>query len=407
MSSDTATAPPRLRVLFVAEAVTLAHVARPHVLANALSGEGYETLFASDPRYDKLFADAQYRRRPIESVSSDRFLESLRKGSPLYDFATLQRYVLNDLAVIDEFQPDVVIGDFRLSLSTSARLRGVPYVAITNAYWSPQFALPLPVPELPLTGILGYRIGGALFRSVIPFAFAVHAKPHQQLRQHYGLAPLGWDVRKYYTDGDHVLYADPPDLVPLRGRPDHHQFIGPLQWSPKVALPDWWSEVGSLPKPIIYVTLGSSGASDVLPTIVHGLAEQAGTVLVATAGRSDLNVSAKNVWVADFLPGQEAAMHADLVVCNGGSPTAYQALAAGKPVLGVPSNLDQCLNMAALQAAGVGKMLRIGKLTRHSIGDCAFAAIQSTDSGRLLHYQSAIGGGDPVDQLCRLFTDLN
>ena len=43
------------RVLFMAEAVTLAHVARPHVLANAMTLEGYDVLVACDPRYERLF----------------------------------------------------------------------------------------------------------------------------------------------------------------------------------------------------------------------------------------------------------------------------------------------------------------------------------------------------------------
>jgi len=46
------------------------------------------------------------------------------------------------------------------------------------------------------------------------------------------------------------------------------------------------------------------------------------------------------------------------VICNGGSPTSHQALAAGVPVLGLPSNLDQFLNMQAVEASGAGVLLR-------------------------------------------------
>jgi UDP:flavonoid glycosyltransferase YjiC (YdhE family) len=65
-----------------------------------------------------------------------------------------------------------------------------------------------------------------------------------------------------------------------------------------------------------------------------------------------------NIHVADYLPGMKAAARADLVVCNGGSPTTQQALAAGVPVLGLPSNLDQHLNMRALERSGVGLLVR-------------------------------------------------
>ena len=39
------------RILFVAEAVTLAHVARPAVLAQSLDRDVYEVFFATDLRY--------------------------------------------------------------------------------------------------------------------------------------------------------------------------------------------------------------------------------------------------------------------------------------------------------------------------------------------------------------------
>jgi UDP:flavonoid glycosyltransferase YjiC (YdhE family) len=50
-------------------------------------------------------------------------------------------------------------------------------------------------------------------------------------------------------------------------------------------------------------------------------------------------------------------------VCNGGSSTAYQALAAGCPVLGIASNLDQLLAMDAIAARGAGYMLRARSVT--------------------------------------------
>ena len=52
--------------------------------------------------------------------------------------------------MIREVEPDVVVGDFRLSLSVSARVAGVPYLAITNAYWSPYARQRFPLPELPV-----------------------------------------------------------------------------------------------------------------------------------------------------------------------------------------------------------------------------------------------------------------
>lgn len=44
----------RRRILFVAEAVTLAHVVRPFALAQSLDPSRYEVHFACDPRYNSF-----------------------------------------------------------------------------------------------------------------------------------------------------------------------------------------------------------------------------------------------------------------------------------------------------------------------------------------------------------------
>jgi UDP:flavonoid glycosyltransferase YjiC (YdhE family) len=109
---------------------------------------------------------------------------------------------------------------------------------------------------------------------------------------------------------------------------------------------------------VIYVTLGSSGRSELLTVVLNALADLPVTVLASTAARGRPGEVPDNARVADFLPGEEAAARARLVICNGGSPTTQQALAAGSPVLGLVSNLDQHLNMGAVQRLGAGELLR-------------------------------------------------
>src|SRR2546422_10276790 len=92
---ETSTRP--RRILFVAEAVTLAHVARPIVLAEALDPTLYEVHLASDSRYNKLFPEVPFPLRPIYSIPSQQFLEALAAGHRLYDAETLEAYVREDL----------------------------------------------------------------------------------------------------------------------------------------------------------------------------------------------------------------------------------------------------------------------------------------------------------------------
>lgn len=385
-------------VLLVAEAVTLAHFARIVTLAKALDSDLYEVVVASDPRYLSLEKPLDCAFHPIHSIPSAEFAQALAKGKPLYDAETLTRYVEDDLALLDRVKPDLVVGDFRLSLAVSAPLRRIPYAAVVNAYWSPYADTAYPVPDLPMTRILGVPLAQKIFDMARPIAFALHARPLNQVRRKFGLPPLGSDLRKAYTWGDTTLYADSPEVVPTRNLPDHHRYLGPVLWSTKTPLPEWWD---SLPKdkPIVFVTLGSSGQADLLPLVLTALARLPVRVVVATAGKIALADVPDNVFVADYLPVDVASQRAQLVICNGGSLTTYQALASGVPVIGICSNMDQLLNMQALENLGVGILSRAARTTEEDLfctakrilGNAEFNGAANRIEGALGHHDAEAG----------------
>lgn len=348
-------------VLLVAEAVTLAHFARIVGLAKALDSARYEVVIASDPRYAELERPRGCAFQPIRSIPSADFALALARGRPLYSAETLSQYVEEDLALLDRVKPDLVVGDFRLSLAVSAPLRKIPYAAVVNAYWSPYADITYPVPDLPMTRILGVSLAQSLFDVARPIAFALHARPLNQVRRRYGLPPLGHDLRTSYTWGDYTLYADVPELVPTRTLPASHRYLGPPLWSAQVPLPEWWTRLPE-DKGVILLTLGSSGKADLLPMALSVLSGLPITVVVATAGRIDLADVPANAFVADYLPLDRAMQRSSLVICNGGNLTTYQALYTGVPILGICSNMDQLLNMCAIKRIGAGLSLRAAQV---------------------------------------------
>ncbi len=358
----------RKKILFVAEAVTLAHVGRPLALAGMLDRQRYDVHFACAPGYEMFFKGSLLHSWTLNSISSARFLAALAAGKPVYDAETLSQYVLDDMRLLQAIKPDVVIGDFRLSLSVSARLAQVPYVSVINAYWSPYVRQRYQVPAIALARVLPVPLADRLFNLVRPLAFALHSRPLNQVRRAYHLPSLGHDLRRIYTDADHVLYADIPEMFPAHELPVSHGYLGPVMWSPPTELPAWWD---GLPagREIIYVTLGSSGQGALLPTVLQALAPLPVMVMAATAGYSDVGALPDNARVAKYLPGELAAARSRLVICNGGSPTSQQALTAGVPVLGIAGNLDQYLNMDGVLRAGAGALLRSDRLAVATLRD--------------------------------------
>lgn len=347
---------PKKRVLFFAEGATLAHVGRPFVLAQGLDPERFEVFFARPPAFAWLTKDAGFRVEDLHCQDSAVFAKRLDRGLPLYDYATLLRYVEADLALMGAIRPDVVVGDFRLSLSVSARLRRVPYITICDAYWSPERPLEAILPVMGFTPYVPLPLARRIFRAVAPLAFHVHARPMEHLRARFDLSSLGHDLRRCYTDADLRLFANFPALFPEVKPGPHAAFLGPIAWSP----PDR-DDLGMLEGngPLVYVTMGSSGDPNVLKVLIPALERTGASVAVATAGKPMApGIGSERTRVFDFLPGDQLCRRASLVVCNGGSPTTNQALAHGVPVLGIVSNMDQFLNMQAIERYGAGLLVR-------------------------------------------------
>lgn len=354
--------PKLIRILFFAEAVTLAHVARCISIANKLHDKGkYFIGLASDSRFDSIIGEAPYQRIPLYSVSSEYFAKKLASGQPLYDVKILSKYVDEDIKIIERFRPDFIFGDFRLSLAISSKIMQVPYATITNAYWSPYANISYPIPELLLTKIFGVTFAQLLFDLVRPFVFKHHSLALNKTCKKYGLQPLPYDMRDTYTHADYTLYSDIESLVPMHPLPQNHLFIGPVLWSAQVPLPNWWNSIPD-DKPIIFVSLGSSGDNKLLPLILDTVSQMPVTTICATARKKITSNNYPNVFISDFLPAEEAVKKSDIVICNGGSPMVYQSLIEKKAVIGIPSNLDQYLMMTVVQKANKGILIRAGEL---------------------------------------------
>lgn len=388
-------------ILFIAENVTLSQVVRLATLARSLDASRYRVVFACADFDDLVFSDARFERRRISSLDPAAIHGALRSGRRLHDEKRLAAQIREDLALFEELRPDLVVSDFRWSLCVSAPVFGVRHAALVNAYWSPwAVRSEFPVPDHPIVRVLGEDLAARYFPRAMPFVFKHFAEPVNALRRAHGLSPVG-GLLEVLTHGDHVLFADPPELVPTRDAPSTHSFLGHVPWSPDVPLPAWWD---ALPRdrPCVYATVGSSGDVDALPHVIEALAELPVTGVVATAGRAVLSRVPDNVYVADYLPGELAARRSAVVISNGGSSTGYQALAEGVPLVGIPSNLDQYLAMTFIRESGAGEIVRARSLTARGLRDLLTRILGSDDHRRAaLRVRENIGRVDARERFRR------
>jgi UDP:flavonoid glycosyltransferase YjiC (YdhE family) len=365
---------PKKRVLFIGEAVSLAHITRPLVLAQSLDPQEYEIHFACDPRYESLLSVSPHIHYwPIQSVSAETFVRAADRGGFVLREKDIESYIGQELALYKEVLPALIVNDLRFTVSISAELSHIPYATLTNVHWSPYRVLGFdPSPKL-----VKRDRGMSLFGRFGQRKKADSLAPFNNTRRRFGLA-LYKDYYDLVTRGDYTLYTEPPDFIQTLSLPENHFFLGPILWSPNNPKPAWWQTWD--PKlPLIYLTLGSTGVARQLPQIVEALQGLPITIVVATAGRVQLQARPSNVYVADYLPGMEICRLASLVVCNGGSATAYQALSQGTPVVGIWSNTDQYLTMMVVERAGAGVCCSAADHTPQEIQHIITSALQNPD----------------------------
>ena len=340
--------------MIFAEAVTLAHVGRPIALSRVLRSLGHEVCIAAAPAADRWLAGENVARERIDSIDSRAFLRALARGIPAYGVETLKRYVEDDLRAISSWRPDIVIGDFRLSLYISARKAGKPYGAIANAYWARRYWTGVDAPPIASLRWLPQKVASAAFHALYPTAFALHALPFRAACRYFGVAPVEGDIREIYTASDSTAFADVEAFYePTDGEPRTARFIGPLLWEPEGIPP-----LPEFPKgrPLVFVSLGSSGSRPVLQTTLAALEPLPIRCIVAVAGNADaIDVPSNCIHVAEIVRYSEGCQAAALVVCNGGAPSVYAAIEHGRPVVAIPGNLDQLLNARCLERLGAGR----------------------------------------------------
>src|SRR5262249_7459269 len=90
------------------------------------------------------------------------------------------------------------------------------------------------------------------------------------------------------------------------------------------------------------------------------------SVILSASGR-DISGTTSSIYLADLLPFTETAALCDVVVSHGGSGGLYPAIAAGTPVLGIPSNADQHLSTAFLIESGAGLGVRVEEASQRRL----------------------------------------
>jgi MGT family glycosyltransferase len=335
----------------------LAHVTRSLEVGRALRDcFGHRVVFCCDGPYAHIAREAGFDVLPVYTVNRDTTMKLAERFGPCslrWWKDVCARSVASDLEAMNFIKPDAVVGDMRWSLSTSARVKRIPFVSVTNACWTSKFSEPFGLPEGHIVErLIGRRLAAAAFPVLVRQMQKFYALGYREIREHYRLAP----IRTLHDaiEGDITLLADVPEFMPVSpDAPPSFRFTGPLLWDARVELPSWFFKLDPK-RPTIYFTMGSTGDATFFEEAVRVFGNTDFQILITTGGLAEIANPPPNVFVAKYAPGESLMAASDVVVTHGGNGTVYQALSRGVPIIGFPSIFDQEINMSRVGALGLG-----------------------------------------------------
>ena len=350
-----------MKILFLSEAVSLAHVGRPLVLAKWAKENGVEVHFAaSEKGLQKTQAHSfGFATHPIHTIDENLFYDRVNHAKFFYQADDLIKYVAEEQSLIIRLKPDLIVSDFRLSASISAELMGKPLLNLSNAYWSPNHPCPFPAPEAGIFKFLPQITTDFIFNLLRPLVFKSFGKELNEVRRHFGLNKIN-DFRKMYTDGTFTGYMDLPNFIKLEKLPEKHFFLGPVIWCPEIKCNHKTLDN----KNNVYISMGSTGDNTLLPQVIHAILKNNLNIILSGINASEKKLLLKKnpalegkSIIEPLLQADEILPFCKLTICHGGSGTVYQSIAKGVPVLCFPKNPDQGLVSISVTQNNIGRYL--------------------------------------------------
>jgi len=341
----------------------LSHTFRPILVAKELRRRGHDVVFAGGSPKTKFIQKDGFDVLPMYEPDSEVIWSNIRNGKIKFVPDTeLDSMIQSDIELYRAVKPDLVLTDFRFSAPISTHIVGIKHAAIVNASsseyrafpfiplfeWVPHWLVKRDARLWQYLDMLNLKIEMAVFDNVMGY--------FKRLSNKHGLAKM-ITATNCLTGKDITLLADIPEYFPTRNLPNNYHYIGPLVWKDGASAPKWWP-VKKGAKPLIYITMGTTGLGDFFRRVIELCTTSDLLAIMTTGGQvKDIQTIENKVYVEDYIDGDLVMEACDLVVCHGGNGTINQALLHGKPIIGIPNTPDAAFNMRRVEALGVGEMI--------------------------------------------------
>lgn len=322
-------------------------------------------------------------------MSAERSLQLVRDSPGLGDVRQsvytpdeLRRYARAEAGYLREIGARAVVTGFTLTTLLSSRLAGIPLVTEHNGSWLPPVwergLLPVPAdPPWPWMSRLPERVARRLVNAA-PARASWYCALINEAGAELGVEPVPSTAA--LTLGDVALLTEAPEVVglpadaftswrpPVRRGPASARYrsgsrlavAGPIYARLATPLPAEAEAALAAPGPRAYLAMTST-PPDLIRATLRAVLRAAPDLHVLVAGTvhdparlAPDDVPRERVTVCGVLPSHLVMPWVDVAVTTAGQGSLQTAMAAGTPVVGVPLQPEQDLNIVLLARRGAG-----------------------------------------------------
>src|SRR5688500_4601019 len=286
-------------------------------------------------------------------------------GQSMYTDEEIRDYVRAEASWLAEVGATIVVTGFTLTALLSSRLVGRPLVTEHAGSWVPPVfeAGLVPPPTSPFARLLAAvspRAARWLSNAMLP-RLPFYCGGFNRVGRELGVE--GVPSVAALMMGDLTLVPEAPEVVGVSRDAMHTwapagrggaragarlRYTGPLFAQLATPLSERVERFLRTPGPVVYVAITSSGA-DLVRAVVRRVASLGVRVLVAATVHDLRDLEDDDVLVESVLPSHRVMPRVALAVTAGGQGSVQTAMAGGVPLLGIPLQLEQALNVALLE----------------------------------------------------------
>jgi MGT family glycosyltransferase len=379
------------RVLFTAWPFP-GHLFPQIAVACALRRQGHEVAFYTGAEGARIAGSEGFTCYPFRRVN-EAALDALMRQRPADPWrltrlprlaVLLKRWLVDTVpqqiedleAVIAEWSPTVVATDPTLwapilVLGEKHRLP-VAVCSFVPACMVPGPDAPTFGPGLPRAGSRTGQVADAALRQLARVTARLGMRTVNATRRRHGLPRLAHSVTEHTGHMPLYLVPSAPEFdYARRDLPPSVRYVGPLLWNrPRTQPAPQWLEQLDAQQPCVHVSEGTVHVGDpfLLKAAIRGLADLPVQVVATTGGHRSveelrLGRIPANVRIGQWIPHADLLPRVKVVVTTGGAGTVLASLAAGVPLVIVPTEWDKPEVAQRVVEAGAGVRLAPARCT--------------------------------------------